>query len=69
MLNRTELNYGSISVKLDDKGIIDEVSFIEDPALVIKYNEQDLFKTDNLIKSLEKIENHLIQLDIKFSLK
>ena len=51
---RTTLDWNNIKVRLNKKGLVDEVSFIENDTVL--YNELDILNDPNAIKELSKKE-------------
>lgn len=56
MLERSELIYGDLSIKLAKKSGVNEVSFSKDPSINLTYNDLNIFQTEDIIKKLDQIE-------------
>ena len=56
MLERSELIYGDLSIKLAKKSGVNEVSFSKNPSINLTYNDLNIFQTEDIIKKIDQIE-------------
>ena len=56
ILERSELIYGDLSIKLAKKTGVNEVSFNKDPSINLIYNDLNIFQTEDIIEKLKQVE-------------